>query len=237
MLFIGVCEQDQNKIEELHERILHYFMRIDKDFKILWMVDGQADKKVEKYADKMQIALIALDYPCGKEIGKQIYQRNPNCLICYYKSEKCDLEPVLESRPMAFYLWENERSTFDIKMQSLMDALFQSGRIFVYETKKTKYVIPLNDILYLQSNLKYVEIHTKQQDDRTIYGKLTEIETKIEEQGLGVHFLRIHKSYLVNVSQIEFLDKSQHMVIMSNGEELPISDAQYPKVIKWMLKS
>jgi DNA-binding LytR/AlgR family response regulator len=64
----------------------------------------------------------------------------------------------------------------------------------------TKYISP-NDILYLKSDDKYVEVHTKK--ETIIYrGKLTEL---IEE----LHFERIvqvHRSYAVNLSEVtEFM--------------------------------
>jgi len=65
-----------------------------------------------------------------------------------------------------------------------------------------------------------------------LYAKLTDIEKLLEEQGVAESFLRIHKSYIVNVSQIVFVDKTSHMVELLNGDVLPISNVHYSKVVK-----
>lgn len=232
MICIGVCEQNPKRIEDLRKRILQYSMRTDRDFKMLWMIDGEADKKIVKYAQELQIVLISLDLPEGRCIGKSVYRENPNCLICYYKSEKCDLEPVLGSRPIAFYLWEDKNDQFEVKLNDLIEEMMSGGRVFVYETRKTKHVIPIQNIAYFQSNLKYVEVHGNEKDECSLYAKLTDIEKLLEEQGVAESFLRIHKSYIVNVSQIVFVDKTSHMVELLNGDVLPISNVHYSKVVK-----
>ena len=58
--------------------------------------------------------------------------------------------------------------------------------------------IPLNHILYLESNLRIVIMHLIH-DERTeyrFYGNMTDLSKKLEDLG----FLRIQKSFLVNMS-------------------------------------
>ena len=136
------------------------------------------------------------------------------------------------SRPIAFYLWEDKKDKFEVKLNDLIDEMMKTGRAFVYETRKTKHVIPVQNIAYFQSNLKYVEIHGNEKDECSLYAKLADIEKLLEDQGLTESFLRIHKSYIVNSSQIAFVDKTSHTVELLTGDVLPISDAYYSKVVK-----
>ena len=46
-------------------------------------------------------------------------------------------------------------------------------------------------------------------------------------------FIRIHRSYLVNVqliSRIDPYEKESHLAILSNGNKLPVSKAGYSKL-------
>ena len=44
--------------------------------------------------------------------------------------------------------------------------------------------------------------------------------------------MRIHKSYIVNSRYVETLDKGAHLVRLSGGETLPISDAWYGRALE-----
>ena len=233
MLFcIGVYDTRKEIIREMRERLVGCSVRTDRDFEILWMTDASAAEKMETYALKMQLALISLDSPEGRHMGEQIYSFNPDCRICYYKSKKCDLEPLLPSRPISFYLWEQEPDVFGRKLEGLLREITGSGKVFFYETRKTSYVFGVRDILYFQSSLKYVEIHTRSREECSVFAKLSEIERRLKDSGLEECFLRIHKSYIVNIIYIEALDKAGRMVKLSGGEQLPVSDAWYAHVAK-----
>lgn len=232
MFCIGVYDTRKEKIREMRERLVRCSIQTDRDFDVLWITDASAAEKIETYSLKMQLALISLDSPESRHMGEQIYSFNPDCRICYYKSEKCDLEPLLPSRPISFYLWEKEFNTFGRKLEGLLREIMGSGRVFCYETRKTSYVFGVRDILYFQSSLKYVEIHTRSREECSVFAKLSDIERRLKESGLDECFLRIHKSYTVNIIYIETLEKTSHTVRLSGGKRLPVSDTQYAYVVK-----
>ena len=69
-------------------------------------------------------------------------------------------------------------------------------------------------------------LHTEnplQGGDR-FYGKLEDLENELEPDG----FLRIQKSYLVNMAHIKKLNYDK--VALSNGEELPASQKRYAQI-------
>ena len=55
-------------------------------------------------------------------------------------------------------------------------------------------------------------------------GKLEDLENELESDG----FLRIQKSYLVNMAHIKKLNYDK--VVLSNGEELPVSQKRYAQI-------
>ncbi|QIB28206.1 LytTR family DNA-binding domain-containing protein [Caloranaerobacter azorensis] len=56
--------------------------------------------------------------------------------------------------------------------------------------------IPLNDILFIEKLEKNTIIHTKDKEYLSRH-KLNELESKLPEE-----FLRVHKSYIVNIDKI-----------------------------------
>ena len=90
-----------------------------------------------------------------------------------------------------------------------------SGKLFTFKEEYGTAQIPYDSIWYFQSMNHKVILHTKE-GQREFYGKLSEVETCVPK-----HFIRIHKSYLVNewfISRFHY-DK----VILRNEQELTIS--------------
>lgn len=82
----------------------------------------------------------------------------------------------------------------------------------------------LQDILYFEGTAqRHVIVHTRQGKSECV-GKLSEYEAELQDQG----FLRIQRSFLVNMFHIEWI-KNYH-VHLSNGENLKVSERSYSKI-------
>ena len=94
------------------------------------------------------------------------------------------------------------------------ELLDRADTYFTYEFERKTYRYPCRAILYLESNLRRIILHTNR-DTATLYGKLDDLAIKYPM------FVRIHKSFLVNRCHIRSI--SAGMVVLSNGDVLPIS--------------
>lgn len=94
------------------------------------------------------------------------------------------------------------------------ELLDRADTYFTYEFERKTYRYPCRDILYLESNLRRIILHTNR-DTAALYGKLDDLAIKYPM------FVRIHKSFLVNRRHIRSI--SAGMVVLSNGDVLPIS--------------
>lgn len=87
------------------------------------------------------------------------------------------------------------------------------------------HVIPVTDIVYIQSDGDYVQIVTDQ-------NRFVKEETmKFFEAGLpSAQFVRVHRSYIVNVEKIlriEMYEKQNQMLTLKNGDKVRASVAGY----------
>ena len=80
--------------------------------------------------------------------------------------------------------------------------------------------IPFADILYMESQQHTVIIHTQQKEYRC-YNSLTALEEELEPKG----FLRIHNSYLVNMSHLTKYSSTE--AVLSDGTVLRVSARSY----------
>jgi two-component system, LytTR family, response regulator len=107
--------------------------------------------------------------------------------------------------------------TIDEKTESI-------DRVVVKTGTKIK-VIPTEKIIYIEAQDDYVMIYAEE-------GKhLKEKTMKYFENHLDVlQFVRIHRSYIVNVNhiaQLEHFSKDSYVVILKNGVKLKVSDSGY----------
>ena len=90
--------------------------------------------------------------------------------------------------------------------------------------------IPLKSILYIESQLRQVLIHVQRDSSgKTIkkyscYASLAEMEKQLEPQG----FLRIQKSYLVNMAHLQRFQCREAM--LDNGTILPVTEKNYAEL-------
>ena len=125
-------------------------------------------------------------------------------------------KPVTDSR-------ENTRALLETAGHSPL----QQHRVVVKTGGKIK-IIPVEDIHYLEASDDYVKIHTHN-------GAFLKNKTmSYFEQVLdSTQFVRTHRSYILNVSQVTRIDpyeKDGHLCILQSGAQVPVSKAGYVKL-------
>ena len=100
----------------------------------------------------------------------------------------------------------------------------------VVKSRSRIHVIPVDDIIYLEAQDDYVMIYTLQSKH------LKQKTMKFFEAHLPVEdFVRIHRSYIVRLSeiaQLQLYEKESYIVILKNGVKLPVSKSGLPRLKK-----
>lgn len=107
------------------------------------------------------------------------------------------------------------------QVQSNIDKL---ERVVVKTGSKIK-VIPVEDIVWLESQDDYVMIYTSS-------GKYLKQETMkhFEEHLDPANFIRVHRSYIVRLDaivQLELYEKGSYLAVLSTGAKVKVSDSGY----------
>ncbi len=90
--------------------------------------------------------------------------------------------------------------------------------------------IDVNSIIYCKGARDYVELILQKEGGLLHSGTLSELE-----QSLSASFLRVHRSYLVNMSLIQSLKRESSgsgILILTTGDEVPVSRRIMPTVKK-----
>ena len=134
---------------------------------------------------------------------------NPSAFISK-PFKKLDLQRAIE-------LTANSVVEEEIKLKrkgSKSDAFVLSDRIFVRHNDRIVKII-IADILYIEADRNYCHIHSKGKDFLLV-ATLKDIEKKLPKN----YFLRVHRSFIINISQIDEV-AAKHLVI--SRKAIPVS--------------
>ena len=143
------------------------------------------------------------------------------------------LKPFSQDRfDKALQKWQDQKSSSQkeatkdlLETASLSPA--QNQRIVIKDGSKIK-IIPVHDVFYLEAADDYVKIHTK--EGYFLKNKtMNHFEQVLDKQ----HFVRSHRSYIVNIQQITRIDpyeKDNHIAVLRTGAKVPVSRSGYGKL-------
>lgn len=120
-------------------------------------------------------------------------------------------------------------SGFPAAVQECLDAIIRKLHSVVekvFDFREGRKTVELENLLYVESRLHKLEFHVMEGSAHiyTMYGKLDEVEDMLVEGS----FIRIQKSYLVNLKYIRNI--SGYRVVLTDGLEIAVSRAKYTNV-------
>jgi two-component system LytT family response regulator len=118
---------------------------------------------------------------------------------------------------------ENVQKTLDTMAASPA----QQSRLVVKTGTKVK-IIPLHDIHYLEADDDYVKVITA--EGQFLKNRTMQFyEDTLDPQ----QFVRVHRSYIVQVNQITRIDpyqKESYLAVLRNGKQIPVSKTGHAKL-------
>lgn len=166
---------------------------------------------------------IVLDNINGIDIAKEFTKQFPKLKVIfitgygdtYYKDIYNNLEPCgflekpIQYNILNFFIKKIENDYNNKKLQ--------------ISYHYNKYVIPYNDIIYIQSDKRLSVIYTNSQEYKT-YKKLSDMYEELPD-----NFIRCHQSFIINGDFVKQLEGNQFLLTL--GNTIPISK-KYSKIAK-----
>lgn len=143
------------------------------------------------------------------------------------------LKPVAEERfKNAILKWQSNLAlknpeAVERVLHSMSSVSTQQNRIVVKTGTKVK-IIPTQEIILLEADDDFVKIITAE-------GSFLKNKTmSFYEQSLDAQqFVRVHRSYILNIQHITRIDpyqKETHMAVLRDGKQIPVSKTGYVKL-------
>jgi two-component system LytT family response regulator len=142
------------------------------------------------------------------------------------------LKPFSKDRfDKALNKWEQWRQTRPVPSVTrhfdTLEQPVQRERVVVKQGTIIK-IIPVSDIDFLESADDFVKIHTR--DGAFLKNKTMGY---FEETLDNTQFVRTHRSFIVQISQITRIDpyeKDSFVAVLKNGKKIPVSRSGYPRL-------
>ncbi|MES2073191.1 MAG: LytTR family DNA-binding domain-containing protein [Pseudomonadota bacterium] len=90
------------------------------------------------------------------------------------------------------------------------------------------HVIAVEKIDYVEAQDDYINIHSEGKSYLKTQ-RLAELEAQLDAK----QFVRVHRSYLINIEKLESMErytKDSHVALMRDGKQIPISRAGYERI-------
>lgn len=151
----------------------------------------------------------------GISLAREIREINEDVIIVFITSKIEFMQTGYEVKAFRYLLKEQlPKGIKSVWNDIEIELAAKKDDFFTYEFERRTFRYSCREILYFESGLRRVTLHTKN-EAKIFYGKLDDIESNFSS------FVRIHKSFLVNRRHIRSI--SAGTVILSNGEVLPVS--------------
>lgn len=222
----AVCDDERDVMEFVADKLRKYY---PGQCEIRKYIDGKsllADSRREIFdALFLDIGMPDLD---GMEIAEQIRKKDSHVKIVFVTNK--------EELAHRGYIYEAFRfvrkSSLD---QELCETAESLSKIFSLSNEYLSFKTPTGEIMISIKNIRYFKseghaIILYGLNEKRICGTMQEQEERLKNMG----FIRIHKSYLVNLRFFYSIESKS--LRLSSGEELPISRNRIVEVKKRILE-
>ncbi|MCM1179479.1 MAG: LytTR family DNA-binding domain-containing protein [Clostridium sp.] len=216
MLKIAICDDEKNAILAV-KKIIKSMESLGQQIELIPFENR--DSIVEDIlAADLDAMLLDIDMPGrnGIEIGDAIALKKQELNLIFLTNRADMVFRAIYCHPFRFIRKSHMETELPEALESVAQKLTNEQFLFEFQNKKESLKVRIKDILYIDSDRHYIQIHEEDKIHR-VRGKLSVYEARLKEYG----FVRIHIGYLVNVRFIYRMTAS--IAELDNGTILPVS--------------
>ena len=225
--------KSKNKSKVVYSNVLN---NVDIEYKIckyLSYCDEMQKDIDDKINKKIYILDIELPNISGIQIADKIRTDDWDSIIIFVTSHPECKNDIFYARLMA-YDYISKYSTYDKRLQQSIEKaakIVGKKRVFSYKYNRTIYRLELDNILYIEriNGTKKCIIYTETGHEYEISGNMQDILDKLDES-----FVLSHKSCIININKVKFVDYNSNTITLTNGE---VIDKLSHRKRKWFEKS
>lgn len=217
MYRIGICDDKEKCRVFVRGELKAFFSRMGEEYTLDEFVSGDAFLFHLKpgYYDVVLFD-VEMSGTNGIDTARRLRGIDKNVVIVFTSAHRESVFDGFLAEPLNFLT----KPLLSHELQETLSRALQQvqrsrKKKFIYTVNKTTNVLPVRDILYLESCGRVVEIVTLN-DRIPFYGRLDNTQSDPALEG----FLRCHQSFLVNPDYVMEIRGTE--ILLTNGDTVPI---------------
>lgn len=161
----------------------------------------------------------------GIETAKKIRLKNKESGIIFITALREYIFEAFDVQAFHYLIKPVEKEKLIEVLSSFLVKRNFEEQFLIAKTKTQSYKINFKEILYIESQLRKIRIHTTNETIECYY-KFSDVESRVEEYS----FFRCHKSYIVNLRYVSKYTGTS--ITLKNSETIYLSKYRYSKFSK-----
>lgn len=226
MLRAAICEDHAVFAKMLADKAAAFFQKQGIQLEVQLFCTEQEIQGLNITAFELFLLDIELGSVKGLDIGNRIHRENPSAGIIYISSYYSHVFSGYKACPIVYILKADPQfeNTLDDAFEDFIDERSnRASDTILLKYKEAERAVAVDQILYIESMARKLAFYMTKNEHMEIYGRISDMEQQLSGQG----FLRVHRSYLVNMRYIQKI--SNYRVFVSN-RELPASESKYTEI-------
>lgn len=224
MMRILICDDDRAQLEALRGHVRDILDRVGLSAMIRTFGE-QAEIPAHCYED-CSIALLDIDFReqsyNGLDIAKRLRQVNREAVIIFITNYVEYAPEGYEVQAFRYLMKSELEPKLEGYLLQAVARLQEVRRTLTVTVSAEPVTLLLSDILYIESQAHTAVIHSRKGELR-VYASLKSLEAQLSKQG----FLRIQKSFLVNMERVKRFQSTG--AELDEGTVLPVSPKTYAR--------
>ena len=215
---IAICDDSQADTEYLTTLVKEWA----KDRTAIIKTFPSAEAFLFNYAEEKDFDILLLDIEMGKMDGvtmaKAIRQDNESVQIVFITGYSEYIADGYDVAALHYLIKPVKTEQLLSVLDRAAERLKKNEKELLLKTADETVVMPVREIRYLDVQQNYVTVHGK--TDVTVKRTLGEFEKELDER-----FFRLGRSYIVNLTRVRRISKTE--VILTDGSAIPLPRGQY----------
>lgn len=223
MIKIILCDDDSGFLSQLQKK-LHALLKEEKQETMVCTYDSPAALS-DSALEEAQMFFLDMDFQkdscSGIDLARRIRQVNQDAVLIFVTNYVEYAPEGYEVQAFRYLLKSDLGTKLPTCLRQALEKLQSVCKTVQLSAPGDNLMFSISEILYIESQAHTALVHTADGTAHRINGPMAQLEEKFKSLG----FLRVHKSYLVNMERIA---KYQHNgLVLDSGALLPVSQKNY----------
>lgn len=221
-----LCDDDKTFLERLTEAVTQ--LPLPTGISVAITKNSHSASLSDHELSRYRIMFLDIDMPerSGMDIARRVRELHLDAIIIFVTNYPQFSLEGYEVRAFRYLLKQEMEQKLPAYFHDALAEISRGEKGLHFSVNAESYYVPYSDIIYMGSDQRVIYLYTvtPRQNGDHFYGKMEDLARELEPEG----FLRIQKSYLVNMAHIKKLNYDR--VILSNGKELSVSRKGYSQI-------